>query len=183
MREIERLTDLLGWHEGRVVADVGAGGGAMAFQAAERVGPSGHVFASEVDPGKVERIRSRAAKRGLTNLTVVAAGAHDSGLPAESCDAILLRGSYHHFIDPEGLNASLYRALRPGGILVALDFPPRSWLTAFLPLNDVPANRGGHGIPRDLLVHELVEAGFELGGFLPKWFWDIYGVVFRKPAA
>ncbi len=181
-RERERLAELLGWRSGRTVADVGAGGGRLAMAAAEHVGPAGRVFATEIDSRKTARIRRRAAGRKLSSLTVLPAGEHDSGLPAGCCDAILLRGSYHHFTDPAGVNASLYRALRPGGVMVVLDFQPRSWLTRVAPVKGAPPNRGGHGIPRDLLIRELEGAGFEVAEIIPRWFWDIYGVVFRKPA-
>jgi hypothetical protein len=61
--------------------------------------------------------------------------------------------------------------------------PPRSWLTLLAPVKGVPANRGGHGIPMNVLVQEMTSAGFEVKDRISRWFLDVYCVVFRRPAA
>ena len=43
-------------------------------------------------------------------------------LPPASVDVIFLCDTYHHFEYPRSMNRSLYRALRPGGTLVLIDF-------------------------------------------------------------
>jgi ubiquinone/menaquinone biosynthesis C-methylase UbiE len=179
--EIERLAALLDWSPGRVVADIGAGGGVMTIAAAKRVLPGGHVFATDVDSKSVRGLQKKVAKQGLSNVTVLRSEQNDCCLPVVCCDAILLRGSYHHFTDPAALNASLFRALRPGGVLAVIEFSPRWWLTLFAPVKGAPANRGGHGIRPELLVEELKTAGLELEQVIPRWFLDVYCAVFRKP--
>src|SRR5215472_2590654 len=56
---------------GSTVAEVGAGHGQMAIRMAQRVGPHGHVYASEIDPQRVAEIEQGARDEGLDNLTVV----------------------------------------------------------------------------------------------------------------
>lgn len=180
--EIERLACILGWEPGRVVADVGAGRGALAVEAGRRVGRQGHVYAAEVEPAKVRKVRRRAEGSGLENLTAVETDQSGGGMPADACDAILLRGSYHHFSDPAAMTVALHRALRPGGTLAVIDFEPRWWLSLLAPLKGVPQDRGGHGIPREVLVRELEDAGFSITGIIPRWRWDTYCVVAQKPA-
>ena len=177
--EAQRLSEILDWSENRVVADVGAGAGEMAAYAARCVGPSGVVFATEADPGKLKRLRARASS--LPNITVNNALEKDSNLPVASCDAISMRGVYHHLTHPEEMNKSLYRALRPGGVLAVVDFPPSRFLTLIKPLHDVPANRGGHGVPKKIVIDELTSAGFEFVKEAPDWPSRRYCVVFRKP--
>ena len=179
-REAERLAAILGWRAGASVADVGAGTGTLAIHAARRVGAAGRVFATEIDPGKLQKIRKKASKHGLGNITVLEAESGRSGLPSGCCDAILLRGSYHHFTDPAAMTEDLYQALRPGGVVGVIDFSPRRWLTLIAPVREVPANRGGHGIPPGILMQEMTAAGFETQK-TSRWFLDIYCVVFRKP--
>jgi ubiquinone/menaquinone biosynthesis C-methylase UbiE len=180
-REAEKLTAILGWRRGASVADVGAGSGRLTIVAAHRVGRAGQVFATEIAPKKLASIRKRTVKSGLGNVTVVKAEGGRSGLPDSCCDAILLRGSYHHFTDPAAIPADLYRALRPGGVVAVVDFPPRRWLTLIAPVKGVPANRGGHGIPTDVLIQEMTAAGFDVIERISRWFFDVYCVVFRKP--
>jgi len=45
----ERLTRILSWCEGAAVADVGAGTGRFTLKAAQHVGSTGHVFASDIE--------------------------------------------------------------------------------------------------------------------------------------
>ena len=48
-KECAELAVLLQWHPGDTVADIGAGKGNLSSLAAERVGPSGRVYSTEID--------------------------------------------------------------------------------------------------------------------------------------
>jgi 16S rRNA C967 or C1407 C5-methylase (RsmB/RsmF family) len=90
--DADRLAALLQIKSGMVIADVGAGKGQMTVMMAEKVGPSGYVFSTEIDPRRVEQIRERAKRAGVSNVSVVEARSDDSGLPADCCSAIFMRG-------------------------------------------------------------------------------------------
>jgi hypothetical protein len=64
---------------------------------------------------------------------------------------------YHHITDPAATDASIYRALKPGARLLINDFPPTIWVALFK-VKGVPANRGGHGVPDDIVVREITAA-------------------------
>jgi predicted methyltransferase len=91
-----------------------------------------------------------------------------------------MRGVYYHFTAPEAMGRSLFRALRPGGTLAVIDFPPRLLLSLCTP-KGIPANRGGHGIRKALLKEELMEAGFDTVREHDDWPFRFYCEVFRKP--
>jgi ubiquinone/menaquinone biosynthesis C-methylase UbiE len=171
---------------GSVVAEIGAGSGAVTVAAAQKVGPSGHVYSTEIDPKSLAKIRAAVEKAGLQNVTVVEAKEDDTGLPANCCDAVFMIGVYHHFTKPIPTDASIFRALRPGGRLVIVDFRPTLWLWFFTP-KGIPANRGGHGIPEEILQSELTQAGIEpvetYDTWGNRWFLSNYCVVYRKPTA
>src|SRR6267154_1458057 len=83
--EIKRLAAVMEWKPGSIVADIGAGDGKYAFAAAQIVGPSGKVFATEIDPDKLTKLRSEVTKRHLANVTVLERKDADTNLPAECC--------------------------------------------------------------------------------------------------
>jgi len=62
----EGALNALGIRPGMVVADVGAGTGYMSLRLAKRVGPSGRVYANDLQPEMLRRLRENAAKAGLT---------------------------------------------------------------------------------------------------------------------
>lgn len=176
--EAERLTPLLHWQAGSVVADIGAGDGEMTVAAAERVGPTGRVYTTEIDAKKLEHLEGLAAKS--QNLTAVQAAEAETNLPPACCNSILLRRVYHHFPQPAEMDASLFKSLKPGGLLAVIDFPPRSGLPEIK--EHVPKNRGGHGVAEKIVVEELTAAGFEVVSRPANWPDDDYCVIFRKPA-
>jgi SAM-dependent methyltransferase len=183
--ELARLRQVLALEPGMSVADVGAGKGELTVALAAEVGPSGRVYSTEIDPESLDQIRAAVAAARLANVTVVQAQARETGLPASCCEAIVLRRVYHHLTDPAATNASLLHALRPGGVLAVIDFPPLlSWLWPWPPAG-VSRNRGGHGVDARLVAQEVVASGFELVQIIEDWpgRWPLasYCAVFTKP--
>ena len=180
-KEADKLATLLNWKPGSVVAEIGAGDGGLTLAAAQRVGPTGRIFTTELDPKKLAGLEILAAKQKVQNITVVKAGEAETNLPRECCDSIFMRHVYHHFTQPVQEDASLFQSLKPGGLLAIIDFPPGKWLSGLEPVKGVPKNRGGHGMPKQLLVDELSAAGFQALTTPTDWSGVDYCVVFRKP--
>jgi SAM-dependent methyltransferase len=179
--EIQRLAKVMNWKAGQVIADVGAGEGEIGFAAAAAVGETGKVYLTELDGDKFAALQKDANRRKLKNVVILAAAEKETKLTDNCCDAIVLRRVYHHFTAPTEMDASLLRSLRPGGLLAVIEFAPRKSLTASDPVKGVPSNRGGHGIPKKILVDELTGAGFRLDKSFDDWPDDGYCVLFRKP--
>jgi ubiquinone/menaquinone biosynthesis C-methylase UbiE len=175
--EVARLAELMGWKAGTVVADIGAGDGAYAFAAMERVGATGKVYATEIDAKKLAELRTEVAKRKLANVIVVESKEADTNLPAGCCDAIFLRRVYHHLTKPAEFDAGLVRSLKSGGRLAIIDFAPRAGLE---PVEGVPSNRGGHGIPQKIVIEELSAAGLQVEKIVDDWPEESYCVLFVK---
>ena len=169
--EMGRLREVLALERGKVVADVGAGKGELTLALAKT---ADHVFSTEIDPGRLRRLREAVIAAKLDNVTVLEAYASDTGLPANCCDVIVLRRVYHHLTDPSGLNAGLLRALRPGGVLAVVDFPPPFFL-----------GRGRFGVPAESVTTEVKAGGFELVRLIDDWPGRgplaSYCALFRKP--
>jgi predicted methyltransferase len=180
-KEADKLATLLNWKPGSVVAEIGAGDGSMTLLAAERVGPAGRVYTTELDPKKLDKLESLAAAQKAHNIIAVKAGAAETNLPPECCDSIFMRRVYHHFSEPVKEDASIFQSLKPGGLLAVIDFPPGAGPGDLKPVKGVPENRGGHGMPKQLLIDELTAAGFQMVTTPADWPSQDYCVVFRKP--
>lgn len=165
--EMPLLRAAIALEPGMSVADVGAGQGDLTVALATEVGPGGRVFSTDIDPASLEQIRARVEAASLRNVTIVQGQASDTGLPMDCCDAVIVRRVYHHVSDPAATNVSLLRALRPGGILAIIDFPP-TWLWPWPPPG-VPGNRNGHGVKSEIVVDEVTAAGFELVKLIDDW--------------
>jgi ubiquinone/menaquinone biosynthesis C-methylase UbiE len=180
--EVPELVKLFELKPGMTLADVGAGFGAWTVRFAKFVGPSGRVYATDIGAAQLAALRDAARREGLTNITVLEGAPNTTNLPALCCDAILIRDAYHHLTDPTAIVKSLAGALKPGGRLAVIDFPPR-------PKSDVPsgvpADRLGHGVPSGVVERE-VGAVLTHVRTMPAWNAgsepaSLYLVLFRKP--
>ena len=178
--EVRRLGQVMGWKAGQTIGDVGAGRGETGMAAASAVGKTGRVYLTELDEEKRKALEGEVKSRGLANIVVLQAAEKQTNLPNECCDGIVLRRVYHHLTAPVEMDASLLGSLKPGGELAVIDFAPRKSLSESDPVKGVPANRGGHGIPKNILIEELTTAGFKVDKVFDDWP-DGYCVVFRKP--
>jgi ubiquinone/menaquinone biosynthesis C-methylase UbiE len=177
-KDADKLATLLNWQPGSVVAEIGAGDGEMTLAAAERVGPTGRVYTTELAPDKLAKLQSRAAEQ--KNIIVVKAGQDQTNLPPQCCDSIFMRRVYHHFTEPAKEDSSLFQSLKPGGLLAVIDFQPGEGPGDSKLPKGVPKNRGGHGMPKQLLIEELTAAGFQVVASPTDWSAPDYCVVFRK---
>ncbi len=179
--ERDRIAEVLEIEEGSVVADVGAGRGAWSVDLARRVGATGRVYATEIDPARLRDIERAVAAAGLRSVTVIEGSATDTKLPAQCCDAILLRLVYHHITDPHAMDRSMFASLRPGGLILVIDFEPGAPAAPTNALPGVPEARGGHGTPVDQVIEEMTANGFALVRRIEDWSYRDYAMLFRRP--
>jgi ubiquinone/menaquinone biosynthesis C-methylase UbiE len=141
----ERIFDALALKEGSVVAEIGAGDGELSLAAARRVGATGRLYTTELGEERVQKLEGAVKAAELPQITVVAGAAASSNLPDGCCDAIFMRNVYHHLAEPAAMNASLFRALKPGGRIAVVDFtPPPDRGEAARP--DDRSKDGSHGV-------------------------------------
>lgn len=135
---------------GMTVVDIGAGTGYFLERLSRAVGPAGRVVATDIEPDMVRYLSERAARDKLGNVTAVRAPADDVGVEPATADRALVVNVWHHLADRERYAARLARALRPGGMVVVVDFTLES----------------RRGPPRDhRLAPETIMAELRAGGF------------------
>jgi SAM-dependent methyltransferase len=120
----ERLVELAGIEPGDRVLDVAAGYGEPALTAARRVGPEGHVVATDISPEMLAYGRERAAGEGLDNVEFIEADASSLDFPAQSFDAAV--SSWGIIFDPEGEAAAarVRTFLKPGARMAISSWGP-----------------------------------------------------------
>ena len=114
--------DVLKIAKGAAVADIGAGSGYMTVRLARRVGPTGMVFANDLQPQMIEMLRRRLAAKKIANVTLVQGDVDDPKLPPSSVDLELMVDVYHELSQPQAMLRRLREALKSGGRLVLLEY-------------------------------------------------------------
>ncbi len=118
----EAMLDALGLKPGQTVADVGAGVGYHALRLSRRVGPSGRVYATDIQLEMLSRLEQNVRQAGLTNVVAVHTTEDQTGLPAQSVDLVLMVDVFHELANPEAFLAALKPALKPGGRVALVEF-------------------------------------------------------------
>jgi len=108
--------------KGSVVVDVGAGTGLMLEEFSKGVGRRGRVLALELSPQFCEFMIKRSIEEGLENVSVIQCGDTGTNLPPGCADVAFICDVYHHFEYPLTFMRDLHRSLRPGGMVVLVDF-------------------------------------------------------------
>jgi SAM-dependent methyltransferase len=114
--------DALNLKSGMTVADVGAGSGYMSLKMAARVGPSGKVYAEDVQPEMLQLVRANAKKAKFSNIETVQGSFTDPMLPKGQMDLVLLVDVYHEFSEPQKMLRGIRESLKPDGRLVLLEY-------------------------------------------------------------
>jgi len=116
-----RMLDAAGVAPGARVLDVAAGAGGQTLAAAQLVGPTGSVVATDISPTILTYAAKAAVEAGLTNIeTIEADGEALDSLPAGSLDAVICRVGLIYFPDQQRALSGMRRALRPGGRIAAV---------------------------------------------------------------
>ena len=118
----DRAVEALQIANGSTVADVGAGSGYMTVKMARRVGPTGKVYATDIQPEMLALLRQRLARERVSNVEPVLGQADDPKLPLSAIDLILMVDVYHEFSEPQKMLRRMREALKQDGRLVLLEY-------------------------------------------------------------
>jgi len=144
----DEVVAALGLEPGERVADLGAGGGYFSFRLAKAVGPSGRVYAVDVDDSLLAYVASQAKKRDLPQIETVLAPPDGPGLPAASVDLIFLSNVFHHLPDPVRYFRDARPVLRENGRVAVVEVSEGGFPK-------------GHSTPP-----EVIRADFEAAGYV-----------------
>jgi ubiquinone/menaquinone biosynthesis C-methylase UbiE len=165
--------DALQLKTGDRVLEVGSGPGFVSLVLADRVRPSGVVYAVDVSDEALAYLERLQAERGVSNIKRFVADAATLELPNVRADATLISMVLHHADDPPAILRNVARLLRPLGRAVVAEFHP-----------DGPCD---HGPPRSHRLNpRQVQTWCEAAGFLTldqrRQSPEHYLVLVRRPA-
>ena len=151
----DAIVQALGLKPGMAVADVGAGTGLFTRLIAAKVGPSGKVFAVDINEPFLKHIEEQSKKLGQKQVQVILGDQTSTRLAARSVEMVFLCDAYHHLENPQATLASIHRALKPGGTLVVIDFDRIPGKSTEFTLKHVRASKNE-------FLSEIKAAGFTL---------------------
>ncbi len=147
----DEIVAALNVKNGDVVADIGAGTGYFAFRIAEKIGPSGKVYAVDLQQEMLNALNERATEIGASNVTPVLSGPIDTTLADAAVHLVFIANVTHEYGDLDAGLCECARILKPGGSLVVVDWKQEETVKG-PPL--------GHRISSTKVVNAAQSAGF-----------------------
>lgn len=116
------LLDMAQIDLGDRVLDIAAGAGQQSMQAAQRVGRSGSVLATDISSNILALAAQEAEVAGVTNLDTRVMDAEQLNLPDDSFDAVISRLGFMYLPNLQTALAGMRRVLKPEGRITAMVF-------------------------------------------------------------
>ena len=112
-----KLLKSAGLKSGQKVLEVGCGPGFFTIPAAKIVGDEGCVYAVDVQPLAIEKIKFKINKEGIKNVKPILRNASDTGLPDQCVDLAFIFGLRYVAGGLRDVLSEIYRILKAGGLL------------------------------------------------------------------
>lgn len=151
--DCELLLKALSLQPGQAVCDMGCGNGFYTVELARLVGPTGKVYAVDIQPEMLKLLQRRAEAERLENIELVHGTVVDPKLPAKSLDLVLLVDVYHEFSHPREMLAAIRRSLKPKGRIALAEFRAEDDRVPIKPL---------HKMSKKQILKEFTANGFAL---------------------
>ena len=116
-----KIVSVLNLKSSDVVADIGAGTGFMSFRIAPILS-QGKVLAVDIQPEMLDIMEFLKKENDITNVEPVLATLTNPNLPPTSVDLALMVDAYHEFAYPQEVMQGIFKALKPGGRVVLVEY-------------------------------------------------------------
>jgi len=117
MRNPYKLLKMAGLKPALKVLEVGCGPGAFTSPAAKIVGKGGFIYAVDIHPLAIKRVKEKIAESGIENIKPVLTDASNTGLLDQEIDLVFMFGMPHVAGGLINVLSEIHRVLKPGGIL------------------------------------------------------------------
>ena len=117
IRNPDKLLKMAGLKPGLNVLEIGCGPGAFTIPAAGIIGKDGFIYAVDIHPLAIKRVKEKIAESGMENIKPVLADASKTGLLDEEIDLVFVFGMPSVAGGLQNVLSEVYRVLKQGGIL------------------------------------------------------------------
>ncbi len=142
---------------GSKVADVGCHEGYMTIKLATVIGPSGKVYAVDVEQSKLDKLQVILTKRIINNVQVVKGDYDNPKLPPNELDAVIILDTYHEMDDHDKILQHIKSSLKPGGRLVLCEAIAEARRSSTREVQE-----GKHELGMNFALEDLHKAGFQI---------------------
>lgn len=146
----EKLMDTIGVKPGLIIGEGGAGQGYFTFKLADRIGPTGKIYANDISTRALSSIRSRCEREGVTNIETIQ-GEVDDPLFPKDLDMIFMVAAFHDFEKPGLWLENAISSMKPEATLVIVEKDPERY-----------TRDSGHHMTKDEILDTVKQADFEL---------------------
>jgi len=116
-RNPHKLLRAAGLKSGQTVLEIGCGPGFFTIPAAKIVGTEGLVYAVDIHPLAIERVKKKIEREEIRNVKPMLTNASNTGLPDGSVDLAFLFGLPYVAGGLENVISEIHRVLKPGATL------------------------------------------------------------------
>ena len=117
----EIVLKTIGLKPGMVIGEVGAGTGRYTVEIASRVGPSGRVYANDINQEALKFLEGRCKEQGLINVETVLGSLKETNLPAAALEMVIMVNVVHCLAEPVALLKNVGDSLKPDGRIVIVE--------------------------------------------------------------
>ena len=146
-----KIFKAIGIKPGMVIGEPGAGEGYFTFKLAREVGPSGKIYANDIDQQVLDIIQKEIRKKGTKNIVTIKGLEEDPLFPEAQLDMVFMSYMLHHIDKPVKFLKNLKASFKPSAPLVILAADP-----------DKTSSAKGHFLEKDELMKTVKAAGYRL---------------------
>jgi len=147
----ERIMDSLDIKAGMIIGEAGAGKGYFTFKLSGRIGPSGIIYANDIDADKLETLKEHMEHDSISNIIPLLGKIDDPCFPDSSLDLVIMVYVIHHLKKPIPFFENIKSDLKPGSMLVIVERDP-----------DKYSGRNGHFLTKGEVQKILNESHYTI---------------------
>jgi arsenite methyltransferase len=154
-QKIDEVLSKLSLKPGMIVADIGAGSGLFSRPLAKAVGPTGKVYAVDIQQDLLDYINKRDKEENIRNIQTVLGEFNDPKLPARNVDLAFINDVLHHIQNRAAYLKALAKYINVSGRIAIIEMNKDDPNT---PHKSQPELLVG----RDQIEQWMADAGFKL---------------------